>query len=187
MKAKNYVVFQNNTPADVNVVGIRANSHENVFDDIICVFFENEGRDNVLYFRATTDPGLYWLENPITESGTAILKPDQYRGAFRIGKHKGKYPALVQNSPLTVFRDYNRDHVLDFDTPQETGMFGINIHCAMHKGKSIEVDKWSAGCQVIADWYEFMIFMAIMKKARSVYGNSFTYTLLTEEDIVRGH
>ena len=49
--------------------------------------------------------------------------------------------------------------------------------------KSTKVDKWSAGCQVIAandDWHEFM---DICRVARDKWGNSFTYTLLESNDL----
>ena len=51
------------------------------------------------------------------------------------------------------------------------------------KAKSTYVEKWSAGCQVIAsndDWHEFM---DICRLARDTWGNSFTYTLIESDDI----
>ena len=50
--------------------------------------------------------------------------------------------------------------------------------------KSTKVDKWSAGCQVIAannDWHEFL---DICHAAREIWGNNFTYTLIESNDIV---
>jgi len=66
------------------------------------------------------------------------------------------------------------------------GFFGINIHRATAKtgGKSTRVDRWSAGCQVIASNEDFAVFMKICRKARDLWGNSFTYTLLESKDIV---
>jgi hypothetical protein len=68
----------------------------------------------------------------------------------------------------------------------DKGIFGINIHRATAKtgGKSTRVDKWSAGCQVISSNDDFAVFMKICRKAREVWGNSFTYTLLESKDIV---
>ena len=45
-------------------------------------------------------------------------------------------------------------------------------------GKSIRVDKWSAGCQVIADNDDWHTFLDICQTAREIWGNSFSYTLL---------
>ena len=62
-------------------------------------------------------------------------------------------------------------------------MFGINIHKA---GKlSQRVDTWSAGCQVLSSETDFKAFMNYCnKQVQYGLGNSFTYTLLREEDLV---
>ena len=65
------------------------------------------------------------------------------------------------------------------------GIYGINIHRATSRegGKSVQVDKWSAGCQVIAANNDFKLFMEVVNKAAKVWGNSFTYTLINSNDI----
>ena len=114
------------------------------------------------------------------------MVPGQYRGSHKIRLHGGKYTALGQKSPVKVYRDRNADGVYDFDeTTIDEGLFGINIHRATSKsGKtSTYIDKWSAGCQVIAandDWHEFL---SICQEARDVWGNSFSYTLIESKDI----
>jgi hypothetical protein len=47
----------------------------------------------------------------------------------------------------------------------------------------MQVDKWSAGCQVTADHLDLNIVVALAKKAAALYGNSFSYTLLSEEQL----
>ena len=71
------------------------------------------------------------------------------------------------------------------DDNTQTGLFGINIHRATKWGgkKSSQVDKWSAGCQVIAANDDWTKFMKIMRKARAAWDNNFTYTLLDSDDI----
>jgi len=66
------------------------------------------------------------------------------------------------------------------------GIYGINIHRATSRvgGESVQVDKWSAGCQVMANNSEFKTFMEIINKAAKIWGNSFTYTLINSDDIV---
>ena len=45
--------------------------------------------------------------------GVAILKPGQYKKSHKIGKHQGKYEALCQQNPVTVYRDKSRkDQIL---------------------------------------------------------------------------
>lgn len=184
MKKKGYKVFSNEAGFDLNIVGIRTKELQaNRFDDFITVFYRIHGEWLFNVFKCTTDPGAYWLKNPMNVSGTAILKEGQYRRSHRIGKHKGKYIALVQNSPLTVFRDFNRDKVLNLKAGSEqTGMFGINIHRSSASHESTQVDKWSAGCQVFCDPNQFKFFINLCKQGRDSFGNSFTYTLLNERD-----
>lgn len=173
---------------ELNIVGIRTSSTvPNRFDDEIHVFFKNNANQWIHYiFPATTDPGTYWLKNPMHPQGTAILKQGQYEGAYQIGLHRGKYYALVQRKPVTVIRDYDRNAVLDFLSGRpDTGMFGINIHRASVNGTTKTVDNYSAGCQVFANINHFNLLMQLAEKHRQLYGNSFTYTLIDKRAIAR--
>src|SRR5437867_680025 len=135
MQAYGYEVYTR--PFELNICGVRTdNTTPNRFDDEIDVFFKNNTGQWINYiFPATTDPGTYWLKNPLSEQGTAILKQGQYRQAYQIGLHQGKYYALVQRKPVTVLRDYDRNATLDFwNGREQKGMFGINIHRASVQG-----------------------------------------------------
>lgn len=185
MLAQNsYTLFTR--PYELNIVGIRSNSTaSNRFDDTLHVFYR-ERVNGVLrwqheQFSITTDPGTYWLSNPAYETGTAILKPGQYRNAYQIGLHHGKYEALVQAHPVSILRDYDRDAVLDFfNGTSFTGLFGINIHRANAVGTTKIIDHYSAGCQVFANAEDFARFMLLCKKHAKLYGNAFTYTLFDQ-------
>ena len=175
---------------DVNIIGVRnsetKNKVTNRFDDTITISYKIDGEWQYHEFDCTTDPGTHWVENVMNDKGVAILKPGQYRGSHKLRLHAGKYLALGQKKPLTVYRDNNRDSNYDLDESKtDTGLFGINIHRASkYEGKkSTQVNKWSAGCQVIAandDWHEFL---DICQAAREVHGNSFSYTLIESKDI----
>ena len=191
VKAKGYKWFTSNN-YDVNIVGVRnANTNNEVtnrFDDHRTISYKNEnGKWNFHCFEATTDPGSHWTEKQLlNKNGVAILKEGQYRGSHKIGLHQGKYEALRQQRPLKVYRDGDRDDTYDFiEENVHEGIYGINIHRATARegGKSVQVDKWSAGCQVIAANADFKLFMEICRKARDVWGNSFTYTLINSNDI----
>ena len=175
-------------PYELNIVGIRSDSTlPSRFDDEIHVFFKNGSGKWIHYiFPVTTDPGTYWLQNPMSPQGTAILKQGQYKAAYQIGLHRGKYYALVQSKPVTVLRDYDRNAILDFwNGKPETGMFGINIHRASVNGTTKSVDSYSAGCQVFANINDFNLFMQLCEKHKQLYGNSFTYTLIDKRAIAR--
>lgn len=186
LQAKQYKIFDNDSkPYNINLVGLRtADMTSNTFNDWEYVFWRSRGSWECLKFPITTDPGLFYLKNPLNETGTAIVKPGQYPGMWKTGFHQGKYPALVQAGPVTVYRDANRDANYDFNGKEDSGVFGINNHRATEKGRSIFVDKWSAGCQVFEDYFQFEIFMRLISEAEKNWSSTFTYTLLTEKELV---
>src|SRR5215212_8238644 len=112
LKAKTYEIYTR--PFELNIIGIRNKSTmPNRFDDQIHVFFKSNTKQWVHYiFPATTDPGTYWLLNPMNSQGTAILSQGQYRNAYQIGLHRAKYYALIQRAAVTVLRDYDRNAIL---------------------------------------------------------------------------
>ena len=169
-------------PFELNIVGIRSrNLIPNTFNDRINVLYKDaQGNWQLHGFAATTDPGTFWLKNPLNPQGTAILKEGQYLNSHVIGLHRSKYLALVQRSPVTVIRDIQRDGNLNFDGREDTGLFGINIHRALQEGTTRYIDKFSAGCQVLANATDFKTFMALCEQHKQLYGNTFSYTLLHE-------
>ena len=191
MLDKGYKYFTNDN-YDVNIIGIRnSDTHgkvTNKFDDVLTISFKDEeGKWHYNEYECTTDPGTSYMNNPILENtGCAILKPGQYRGSHKLRLHAGKYLALGQKKDVTVYRDNNRNDQYEFDESTcDTGVFGINIHraTALEGKTSTYVNKYSAGCQVIAsndDWYAFL---DICQTAREVWGNSFSYTLIESKDI----
>jgi hypothetical protein len=190
IKGAGYVTFEGETPYDLNIFGIRSDSTVvNTFNDIVgCVWRDENLVWNCHSWTATTDPGLYWLENPSRVDGTAVLVPDQYRGVYKRDLHGGKYLAICQrNGPVNVWRDADRDGVIDPDKSEVySGYFGINIHHASYSGTSTQVNKWSAGCQVIANIKDFERLMALSAKQIEHHPTwtAFTYTLLTEDQIL---
>ena len=178
-----HAVFENGT-YNLNIIGIRTpDSDANAFNDRMCVIYKDENGWVTRTWPCTTDPGLYWREHPMNVKGTAILCADQYRGAYKIGRHRGKYEALVQTGGrVRCYRDSNRDEVLDMSPDSEAaGYYGINIHKA--GAQSTEVDKWSAGCQVFANEADFAAFMALVKKSAQTYGAQFSYTLIVAPEL----
>lgn len=179
LKQNGYALYTE--PYRLNIVGLRSESIvPNRFDDEIHVFYaKSDGPWNYHIWPATTDPGTFWLNNPVYEQGTAILTQGQYQNSYAIGKHKGLYEALVQTKPVTVIRDYDRDALLDFyNGEKQTGNFGINIHRAESSGTTKLINKYSAGCQVFQNAHDFEQFMTLCEQHRKLYGNSFTYALV---------
>ncbi|MDO9001382.1 MAG: hypothetical protein Q7W45_16570 [Bacteroidota bacterium] len=186
LRSKGYELYTK--PNQLNIVGIRSTSTiPNRFDDEIHVFYKVAPlKWHYHVYMVTTDPGTFWLRNPMQPQGTAILAQGQYKGAYKIGLHQGKYKALVQAKPITVIRDYDRDAKLDFrNGTKSKGLFGINIHRASLNGITKQVDKYSAGCQVFANINEFKEFLGLCEKHLALYGNSFTYTLIDFRSVKR--
>ena len=171
---------------NVNIIGVRnPNPVANSFDDTMICAYKVKDQWVLKEWQITTDAGTYWLENPLNVKGCALLVPNQYRGVYKIDKHRNKYYALCQrNGEVEVYRDDTKDQILNFDdATKQWGYFGINIHRSNPYSESKNVDKWSAGCQVFKKVDDFNEFMTICNKAREEWSNSFTYTLIKQEDL----
>ncbi len=179
LKGKGYVIYTK--PYELNIVGRRSpNTIPNKFDDTLFVFWKDDDNNwEGKKYNITTDPATYFLQNPLSTLGSAILKEGQWKDAYGIGMHRNSYEAVVQKKPVTVYRDYNRDAILDWNNGrEETGLFGINIHKAGVNTQ--DIGKYSAGCQVFQDVSDFEEFMNLARKQKQLYGNTFTYTLIDE-------
>ena len=114
--AKEYMFFDGNKKLNLNLIGVRRdNAGTNKFDDFMVVAYKNENlKETCKTYSITTDPGAHWLKNPINPKGTAILVPGQYRGTWKLGKHQNNYEALVQRKEVKVWRDNNKDEIIDY-------------------------------------------------------------------------
>lgn len=170
---------------NITLVGVRSpDKNANRFNDTLCVLFEKDGKKILKKYPITTDPGTYYRENPLNVDGTAVLVPGHYKSCWRLGAHRGKYRALVQHGLMSVYRDSNKNRSIELDKSTiQSGFFGINLHRASVNNYSLQVDKWSAGCQVLASPDDFNELMDLLEQSAAKYGNSFSYTLLDEADL----
>ena len=189
MRSLGYAVFSSGD-YDLNLFGIRsADLEPTTFNDYLGCAYKNDGEWQLDYWEATTDPGLYWRENPSNVNGTAILVPGQYRSTYMLDLHAGKYEALCQRAgAVKVWRDNNKDAILDLDVSTQTGYFGINIHASANdpynetrnRDADDQVGKWSAGCQVHGTTKGFCEMMDLVHKqseTHPTWAKKFTYTL----------
>ena len=187
-RKKGYAFFDQGD-YNLNFFGVRReNMLSDRFDDYLgAVYKDTQRRWRLKIWPATTDPGRYWLERPQNPAGTAILVPGQYRGAYQVGKHQGKYTALCQAGPVRVWRDNNLDQIVDYGPrggSVYSGIFGINIHRTNPYGESYLVGQWSAGCQVFQRASDFDALMRLVRISSRSFGARFSYTLFSESDFV---
>ena len=182
-KRSGYAYFKEvkGKPLNLNLVGWRnKNARTDYFDDFVSLYWQEGSKWMQTLCPATTRPGLPWLLRPIVKDGAAILVPGQYIGAYELGAYRG-YTALKQCKTLKVYRDNNRDSVVDVDPATiSQGDYGIHIHRASFFQKAIggKIGRYSAGCQVVERREDFETLIALCVASSLVWGNSFTYTLL---------
>lgn len=135
-------------------------------------------------FAATTKPSDVALLKPSNPKGTAIVVPGCYLSLWKAGKHKGEYEAFVQNAPVTVYRDNNKNNVIDSKTT-ETGIFGINFHRASKWKISELIGLYSEGCQVVESVVDFeKTIIPLRDRAVENGYTTFSYVLILESEIL---
>ena len=176
---------------NLNIIGVRSKIQKpNKFCDMIHIIWRSEGLWRHEKYPVTTIPGAYWLLNPGRVEGTAIVKHDQqYRSVWEIGRHRGKYPALVQTgNEITIWRDNTKDIEADYGGKEYTGFYGINCHRSSSTRDLSEgnVDRWSAGCIVFGNPAHFNRFMSLCNmQVAAGSGSKFSFTLIHEDSLNR--
>lgn len=143
------------------------------------------GKERMKMYTITTDPGTYWLENPMNSLGTAVLKPGQWVNCWALGYHQNKpdHEALVQVGKITVYRDGDKDKIAESGPTIDNGLFGVNIHGSNKNGITQSIGKWSAGCMVFNEWVKKEEFISICKQFKESRHNKFSYCLIEEKDL----
>lgn len=179
-------------PLALNLHGVRSkNSQSNKFDDLGGIAWTDEnGKKHLFNFWMTTDPGKYWLQNPMNKDGCIIVVPNQYIEVYGRGLHNGQYECFKQVKPMLYVRDYNRNTVLDFDlyrNPENLkirgfwGVNGTNFHRAS-KWKIIQwVERYSAGCMVVQRPETFNKLIELRDKSVKFGFTFWDFTLFEEK------
>jgi hypothetical protein len=108
-----------------------------VYDDdfVLCI------GDEETEWKGSTDPGQYYIQHPLNPQGCAQLKEGVHM--FKVGIHQNRFAAFVHAESFHVNRLDSGGNVASV----EFGEFGIHLHSG---GPGFNVDRFSAGCQVIA-------------------------------------
>ena len=174
---------------DLNIIGVRKihNRQDNEFDDTIHVCYRMLDIWVHEWGPATTDPGSYWLTKPDYKPCAIYYHPQQARGAYQIGFHRGNssHEGLKQVRPVKFWRDSNKDEHADYAGFVHKDLIGLNIHRSSTRPEgSHYVNKWSAGCQVFKyarDLARLIELCKLQIEHHPNWAKEFTYTLIPEE------
>lgn len=99
-------------------------------------------------WEATTEPGIYYTENPQDFRGAFRIQVGQYT-AWQLNYHWGSggdvQEALIQVKPISGYRDYYQSYKRDGDV--YTGLYDINQHHANNSSFD-NIGLYGAGCLV---------------------------------------
>lgn len=181
LNKKGYALFEGDKkPFNLNYIGIRDMGGQ--WNDQFVLMWKYKGNWSFYTWMGTTDPGAYYLKNPMNVKGTAIMAEGQHRGLYKLGRHRGRYDALVQASKVKVYRDGDRDSKPELNSLKVyEGFFGINSHRAHTKVEVSRIGKYSAGCQVTWQHLEYLVALWIWKQGFKSWP-TLTYTLLNIND-----
>lgn len=187
-KKKNYPFYKQGD-YNLNLYGIRMDDVlDNYFSDTLGCIYNINGVAQQMNIPATTCPGLYGGHaalNPRKE-GVAIMVPGHYPKLWKFVDDYTtwlNYPFLWQVGKVKLWRDNNKDTVIDHVNEGEYGPgTGINCHRMSWNNVSGQpVNNWSEGCQG-AEEPEFKKLLEPLRKSTAIFGNVFSYTLLEKKD-----
>ncbi|MCB0583564.1 MAG: peptidoglycan-binding protein [Phaeodactylibacter sp.] len=138
--------------------------------------------------QATTEPGRFYINNPMHASGAARIAFGQYK-AWKMGLHRGTQPALVQRGKVRLHRDINKDGKRDAADPIDIGYgFGINQHSTRPGLVPGSVEKFSAGCLVGRRYDYHLSFLHIVRQDYRYQMNKdymFISTVIDGDDLAK--
>lgn len=117
-------------------------------DSVLVIEWDGSEWDALCFYRATTEPGVYYVNNPLNRNGSAVLDWGLHKDLWRFGRHR-RYEALVQAGVARLIRDHNKNHKRDDTISHESGN-GVNLHTTKTTGwrgsfNSNSIGQWSAG------------------------------------------
>jgi hypothetical protein len=174
---------------NINFFGIRKdNILDNKFSDTLGMAFKVSGQPETVIIPGTTCPGLYGgraAMNP-RPGGVAIICPGQYIGVWEFVDDYVtwlKYPFFRQVGTFKIWRDGDKDTIVDQVNEQLSNNDGLNCHRMSWDGVIGQqaLNNWSEGCQG-AEEPHFKKLLPPVRACVQRYGYKLTYTLFMESD-----
>ncbi len=179
LESNNYHIYTK--PFQLNIVGIRKDDarirtkhnmenslkdDDNIFCDQLVIFYYDE-QENLEFsiYEINTVPSIKSYDQYY------IVIPNQYEALFTIKDNR-----LIQHKEVDVFRDTFENNNAFFDPFSiQTGYFDITF-CEKNLDYSCHRFRYNE---------EFTEFLELCLVHESHYGNSFTYTLLEEHQVIQ--
>lgn len=191
MNKKGYRHFTD--PWVLNIVGIRSKTKQQgtaatdkFIDYIIMWYYDNNNKRIDAKSIITTTPARSYYVGTASGNFNQML-PNQYKDAYIIGLHQGKYQALKLSKNVNISRPTAGKGTYDYSKTSSENP-GDNIHKALADTPTISCNKgtkgWSAGCQVFKKVSDFEWMMsAARQQTNNTNRKTFDYTLIKEEEI----
>lgn len=156
---------------EINPFGIRnkLDMGKGLINDIIGLWT----KDKIYIAKGTTDPGIYYTENPMNKEGTLHLCLGHHQKMYRVKKHRDQYKALCNDwtcKKQRVWRDKDKNFIYSKNDKPDLGHFGANLHRMGGRDKYEKIGKYSAGCQVIESKSDFDEYMNIVMNSKMYKG-----------------
>lgn len=168
-----------------NLFGIRnrENPKADKFDDWIgCHYIDDDGKDQVVLFQGTTDPGLYWSKH--TSRGVFHMGLGFQKDIWVWSKHWNRYKALCQrkgrSGKVYGWRDTNRNLKRDPTDKEVTTKESINLHRASVRRAVEKIGKYGGGCQVVRLIKDYLVLMGLAEESEL---KKFSYMLFGADQV----
>ena len=186
-KKKGYVFFDKGD-FNINFFAVREdNIFDNYFSDTLIQSYYVDKKFEQVVIPGTTNAGLWGgraVMNP-RPGGVAIVKPGQYRNVWKfIDSYEGwlNYPYFQQVGKFTIWRDDNKDTIIDQTNEQVAINTGINCHRMSRINENgLTVNNWSEAC-IGAIEPEYKKLLEPTRESVKRYGLLFSFTLLMRSD-----
>lgn len=165
------------------------NRKSDSFDDVAYIVYKQNGIETIFKCWATADPGRDHLVNPqfpeAQTGGTAIIAEGFYRGLYSLGWYLGT-KALIPVKPMAVYRDKNRDDILDLDQKTiQWGNWGTLWHDHLQVlDEALRVGRSSAGCFNMKRRSDHNKFISICERGINRFKTPISLGVVAERSLV---
>jgi hypothetical protein len=149
---------------EVMIFGIQneENQDKDVINDVIGILYKQK---DLYLMEGTTNPGKYYTTNPMNAKGCFHLGYGYQSKIWKVGIHSN-YEALVNQKgcgSVTGWRDKDKDHRLSDNIDiVDAGVFNVDLHRMSVEDRET-IWKYSAGCQTILHYQDFLLLMSMIK------------------------